>query len=195
MRPLPADLQAGAAVFRYDEQTGERIVLRTGSNHVECHPRDATGFTRCFSVTDGPRRDFIARMSAQGMAGDELQAAVDEAITSGSIKPREFGSISHRLYDKDDRIQLLWIVYLPNATSDVMCMSTASQRDNALDDAGRDAGCAPDDCHQWYRVVQSAELKASVSMNTKKPGKARLFLLCCADQRLTAQTTFFMAVM
>jgi len=40
VRPLPADLQAGAAVFRYDEQTGERIVLRTGSNHVECHPRD-----------------------------------------------------------------------------------------------------------------------------------------------------------
>jgi len=26
----------------------------------------------------------------------------------------------------------LWIVYLPNATSDVMGMSAASQRDNAL---------------------------------------------------------------
>jgi hypothetical protein len=36
--PLPEDLRDGAAVYRYDDDTGERIVLRGGTNHVECRP-------------------------------------------------------------------------------------------------------------------------------------------------------------
>ena len=43
--PLPEDLRAEATVYRYDEDTGERITLRAGSNHVECTPTDDEGFT------------------------------------------------------------------------------------------------------------------------------------------------------
>lgn len=132
VRPLPEDLKAQATVFDYDTQTGERMVLRQGSNHVECRPKDERSFTRCFPVGDAGRRDFIAKLTAQGKSSEEIDEAVAQAIASGNIKPREFGSISYRLYDEADRIQLLWIVYLPNATSDMMGMPTGSQRDNAL---------------------------------------------------------------
>ena len=42
--PLPEDLRDGAAVYRFDDETGERIVLRQGTNHVECQPKNADGF-------------------------------------------------------------------------------------------------------------------------------------------------------
>jgi hypothetical protein len=45
------------------------------------------------------------------------------------------GSIAYRLYEEDDRLKLLWVLRLPNATSAELGMSTAAQRDNSL--AGR----------------------------------------------------------
>lgn len=129
--PLPEDLRAEATVFTYDDN-GDRVVLRQGSNHVECRPKDERNFTRCFPVDEADRRDFIAKLSAQGLEGDDLQAAIAEAEANGTIKPRVFGSMSYRKYDEGDRIQLLWIVYLPNATSDVLGMPTGSQRDSSL---------------------------------------------------------------
>ena len=36
--PLPENLKAGATVVTHDPDTGERIVLRQGSNQVECNP-------------------------------------------------------------------------------------------------------------------------------------------------------------
>ena len=47
--PLPEDLRAGATVYKYDPKTGERIVLRKGTNFVECTPRGADGFTWCYN--------------------------------------------------------------------------------------------------------------------------------------------------
>ena len=38
--PLPADLRAGATVLTYDKATGERQVLRQGTNALECQPKD-----------------------------------------------------------------------------------------------------------------------------------------------------------
>ena len=65
--PLPDDLKEGATVFRYDSDSGERIVIRQGSNQVECQPRDEEGFTRCGPVAEGPRRDLSSKLSAQGL--------------------------------------------------------------------------------------------------------------------------------
>ena len=80
--PLPEELRADATVFFYDE-SGERVVLRTGTNHVECQPKHVDGYTRCSSTSSSERTDFTARMTAQGMSGEELQAALDEAEMNG----------------------------------------------------------------------------------------------------------------
>ncbi|MBT5032175.1 MAG: hypothetical protein HOM55_07760 [Proteobacteria bacterium] len=135
--PLPEDLRADATVFNYDTDTGERIVLRVGSNHVECQPKNDDGFTRCYPVSDAARRDYSAKLSAEGLSGDELQNAMAAAVESGEVPARAFGSLMYRLYDKDDRIQLLWVVMLPNATSENLGMPTGSQRDNSLAGQGR----------------------------------------------------------
>jgi DNA-binding transcriptional MerR regulator len=131
--PLPDDLKADATVFEYDPDTGERIVLRQGSNHVECQTRNPeTGFTLCFGVADAARRDLTAKLRAQGMSDDEVDEALAAAEAQGRVEPAPFGSLLYRYYDKDDRIQLLWVVRLPNATSEQLGMPTASQRDNSL---------------------------------------------------------------
>lgn len=135
VRPLPEDLRAGATVFRYDPATGERIVLRQGTNHVECRPKDEEGFTRCSPAANASRSDLSAKLRAQGMSGDELSAALADAEKKGLVNPPIFGALSYRLYDEPDRIQLLWIVSVPNATPEQLGMPTGSQRDNAL--AGR----------------------------------------------------------
>jgi hypothetical protein len=135
--PLPEDLRAEATVYTYDEDTGERIVLRAGSNHVECQPRNDEGFTMCFPKSGAARRDLTAKLTAEGLSGDELQAALEAAERAGTIDPPIFGSVMYRLYDNDDRIQLLTVVMVPNATAEQLGMNTGSQRDNALAGKGR----------------------------------------------------------
>lgn len=136
--PLPEDLRAASTVFTYDADTGERVVLRAGTTHVECRPKDEeTGFTRCYGTASAARRDLSARLSAEGLSGAELQAELSAAEQSGRIAPRAFGTVSYRLYDEDDRIRLLMIVSVPNATAAQLGMPTGSQRDNSLAGRGR----------------------------------------------------------
>ena len=59
---LPADLRAGATVVTYDPATGERKVLRQGTNFLECQPRMDDGFTRCYNKSMAPRRDIEAKL-------------------------------------------------------------------------------------------------------------------------------------
>ena len=61
---LPQDLRAGATVVTYDPATGARKVLRQGTNFVECQPRMADGFERCYNKAFAPRRDFEAKLRA-----------------------------------------------------------------------------------------------------------------------------------
>ena len=129
--PLPEDLRAEAGVYEYDDN-GERVTFREAGNHVECRPRDENGFTTCTSTVTAARRDLSAKLSAEGLSGGELQAAMASAEEAGEVDPMPMGSMFYRAYDKDDRIQLLWVVFLPNAASDVLGMSTLSQRDNSL---------------------------------------------------------------
>ena len=129
--PLPEELRADATVYTYDEN-GERVVLRAGSNHVECQPKNADGFTRCAPVSESQRADFSARLAAQGLAGDALQEALMDAEADGLIPPATFGALRYRLYEENDRIQLLWVVSLPNAVSEDLGMPVASQRDSSL---------------------------------------------------------------
>lgn len=133
--PLPEDLRAEATVYTYDESTGERITLKEGSNHVECRPTDAEGFTRCNPIYLRGRNDLTAKLRAQGLEGDALNAALQQAEDEGRIAPRRFGSLSYRRFDTPDRIQYLFVISLPNATPEELGMPTGPQRNNAL--AGR----------------------------------------------------------
>jgi hypothetical protein len=134
--PLPPDLRADATVFEYDED-GTRMVLRQGSNQVECMPRDEDGFTWCYPTSTQLRRDYQAALSAKGLEGEELQAAMREAEENGTVDPLPAGAMIYRHYDKDDRIQLLWVVMLPGMMAEDLGMSLESQRDPSLAGMGR----------------------------------------------------------
>jgi hypothetical protein len=131
--PLPEDMRAGATVFKYDAKTGERVVLRPGTNALECTPRGADGFTWCYNKVTAPRRDMSAKLRAQGKDDKAVQAALEEATKSGALKPTPFGTMSYRLYGKRDRIQLLWVLSVPGATPDTIGVTTASAREDALE--------------------------------------------------------------
>jgi hypothetical protein len=134
--PLPEDLRAGAAVYTYDKATGARKVLRPGTNFVECMPRGDDGFTWCYNKVTAPRRDLQAKLRAEGKTDKEVQDAVAAATAAGTIKPTPFGTMSYRLYGKTDRIQLLWVMSVPNATPESIGVSEGSQRDEALKGQG-----------------------------------------------------------
>jgi len=135
--PLPDDLRAGATVYRYDPKTGDRVVLRKGTNFVECTPRGPDGFTWCYNVAGAARRDFTAKLRAQGKSDKEVQGAVAAATQDGTLKPTPFGTMSYRLYGKKDRIQLLWVLSVPGATPETIGVSDGSGRDEAIAGDGR----------------------------------------------------------
>ena len=133
---LPPDLRAGATVVTYDAGTGARKVLRQGTNFIECQPRMADGFTRCYSKSLAPRRDLEAKLRAETKTDEQIQQAVNAAVKAGTLPPAAKGMMSYRGYDKRDRIQNLWVISLPNATPEAVGVSTASQRDAALEGKG-----------------------------------------------------------
>ena len=135
--PLPEDLRAGATVFTYDKATGARNVLRPGTNVIECMPKGDDGFTWCYNKVTAPRRDLTATLRAEKKSDKEIQEAVAAATAAGTIKPTPFGTFSYRLYGKKDRIQLLWVMSVPNATPESIGVSQGSQRDDAIKGDGR----------------------------------------------------------
>ena len=134
--PLPEDLRAGATVYKHDPKTGDRIVLRKGTNFAECTPRGADGFTWCYNQVTGPRRDFSAKLRAQGRTDAEVTAAVAAAAKAGTLAPTPFGTMSYRLYGKTDRIQLLWVLSVPGATADSIGVSDTDHREDAINGRG-----------------------------------------------------------
>jgi len=131
LKPLPEDLKAGATVYMYDKN-GDRKILREGTNAVECSPKEEDGFTRCTSIVTRERRDFQAKLKAQGKKPEEIQAAVAAATKEGKLKPVPFGTMSYRYSDDDKRIKVLWVMSVPGATTATLGVSTTSQRDAAL---------------------------------------------------------------
>ena len=129
---LPEDLRPGATVVTYDAATGARKVLRAGTNFVECQPRMADGFERCYHKSLAPRRDLEAKLRAQKKSDEEIQQAVQMAIKAGTLPPPPKAMMSYRGFDKSDRIQNLWVMSVPNATPESVGVSTASQRDAAI---------------------------------------------------------------
>lgn len=130
--PLPLDMRAGATVYTYDE-SGARKVLRAGTNQIECMPRGADGFTWCYNKAGGPRRDLAAKLRAEKKTDKDIAEAMAAATKAGTVKPTEFGTMSYRLYGKPDRIQLLWVLSVPNATPESIGVTTASAREDALE--------------------------------------------------------------
>jgi hypothetical protein len=133
---LPADLRAGATVVTYDPVSGDRQVLRQGTNFVECQPRMDDGFSRCYNKSLAPRRDLEGKLRAQKKSDKDIQDAVAAAVKSGAIPAPAKGMMSYRAYDKRDRIKDLWVMSLPNATPESVGVSTTSQRDAALEGKG-----------------------------------------------------------
>ncbi len=137
VQPLPDDLKAGATVVSYDEKTGDRVVLRQGTNFIECQPKAKDGFVRCYNKVLSPRRDMEAKLHAQGKSDKEVTEAIQAALKDGRLKPPPFGTISYRYSDDPQRIKLLWVISVPNATPEQLGISTASQRDAALKGNGK----------------------------------------------------------
>jgi hypothetical protein len=74
--PLPEDLRANATINVYDAK-GDRKILRTGNNMVECMPKDPeTGFMRCYNKITAARRDLEAKLKARKMPDQEITAAM-----------------------------------------------------------------------------------------------------------------------
>ena len=135
--PLPEDLRAGATVYEYSPATGERRILRQGSNFVECQPKGEDGFTWCYNKSTAPRRDLQAKLKAQKKSDKEIQDAVAAATKDGTIKAPAWGTMSYRLSGDEGRIKLLWVISVPNATPEQVGVSTVSQRDAALKGNGK----------------------------------------------------------
>jgi hypothetical protein len=137
LKPLPNDLKDGAAVVTYDAVTGARQVLRQGTNAIECQPKAADGFIRCYNKMLAPRRDLEAKLHAEKKSDAEIEAAIAAALKAGTIKPPQFGMMSYRYSDDPKRIKLLWVMSVPNATTESIGVSTLSQRDAALKGEGQ----------------------------------------------------------
>ena len=136
--PLPEDLKAGATVVTYDPDTGERIVLRQGTNQVECNPPDMEAMqTTCYGKSAAPQFDLMAKLAAEGKSPEEVQAGVAAAREAGTLQPPTFGTMGYALRHTDQRIGLLWVMLVPGATSESIGVSTESQRNNALKGQGR----------------------------------------------------------
>ena len=133
--PLPEDLRDGATVLVYHPDTGERIVIRPGSNAIECIPGNPAD-TRCFNQVMGPANDLRAKLQAEGKSNEEIAAALGAARESGAVPTAPYGTMMYLLRHNDDQIKLLWVMLVPNATSDSIGVSTNSQRVNALQGHG-----------------------------------------------------------
>src|SRR5215471_1735045 len=83
VQPLPDDLKPGATVVSYDEKTGERHVLRQGTNFIECQPKAKDGFVRCYNKVLGPRRDMEAKLRATGKSDEDVTKEVQAALKDG----------------------------------------------------------------------------------------------------------------
>ena len=132
---LPEDLRAGATVVTYDA-SGARQVLRQGTNFIECQPRMADGFTRCYNKSMAPRRDLEAKLRAEKKTDEEIQKAIAAAVQAGTLAASPKGMMAYRGYDKRDRIQKLWVMSVPNATPESIGVSEGSQRDEAIKGQG-----------------------------------------------------------
>jgi len=136
LKPLPDDLKAGATVVSYDEKTGERMVLRQGTNFIECQPKAKDGFVRCYNKVLSPRRDMEAKLRAQGKSDEDVTKEIQAATKDGRLKSPPFGTMSYRYSDDPGRIKLLWVMSVPNATPESIGVSEGSQRDEALKGQG-----------------------------------------------------------
>lgn len=133
---LPPDLRAGATVVTYDAATGARKVLREGTNFIECQPKMADGFERCYNKTLAPRRDMEARLRAEKKTDEQVSQAIAAAVKDGTLPPSPKGMMSYRNYDKKDRIQHLWVWSTPGSTPESVGVSIESQRSAALEGRG-----------------------------------------------------------
>jgi hypothetical protein len=119
------------------QRSGDRVVLRAGTNFLECTPKDKDGFAWCYNKVTAPRRDMQAKLRAQGKSDKEVTEAIQAALKDGRLKPPPAGTMSYRYSDDPGRIKLLWVVSVPGATPESIGVSTESQRDAALKGNGK----------------------------------------------------------
>ena len=94
-----------------------------------------------FPTKDTPlpqgKNGWVLLLDEMNSAAKAVQAAMAEATKNGTISESPYGVMSYRLYGKRDRIQLLWVLSVPGATTDSIGVSTVSQRENALEGRGQ----------------------------------------------------------
>ena len=131
--PLPENLKAGATVVTHDPDTGERIVLRQGSNQVECNPPDMDAMqTACYGKSMAPLMDRVAKLTAEGNEDPFGAALADETLPE-----IPYGTMTYNLRHDDRRIKLLWAMFVPGATSESIGVSTITERNDGLKGTGR----------------------------------------------------------
>ena len=124
--PLPENMRADASVFTYDED-GSRQVLRQGSNAVECKIKDENAHTWCYPKSSAANRDYQAKLQAEGLEEEELQAAMAAALASGEVTPTIPGSLFYRLDENEGRMKLLWALILPNLSAAEIAASSGRE--------------------------------------------------------------------
>ncbi|MFP5206383.1 MAG: hypothetical protein ACLGSH_13585 [Acidobacteriota bacterium] len=134
---LPPELRADATVVTYNPETGARTVLRQGTNSLECEPaHQPGGFINCYSDLVAPRRELEAKLRAQKKTDKEIDEEVAAETKAGTLKEPPFGTMYYRLATKPGVIKWLWVLAVPNATTQSIGVSTKSQRDAALQGHG-----------------------------------------------------------
>ena len=129
--PLPENMRANASVITYDEN-GARQVLRTGASNLECRTKDENEHTLCYPKSMATRRDFGARLTAQGLEPDEIRAAEAAALAAGEIEHYATGSMLYRLDESKGGMKLLWVLILPNSMAADLGISNAGRFKSAV---------------------------------------------------------------
>ena len=126
VQAAPEDLREAATVLGYAD-TGETVVLRKGTNHINCladKPGDETYSVACYHKDLEP---FMARgreLSKEGYEGEERHQIrwkdVDEGRIAMPKEGRMLYVLSGKEYDAESKLvlepYLRWVIYLPYAT-------------------------------------------------------------------------------
>ncbi len=127
---LPAPLQAGAGVVRFEK--GEQIVLKASTNGILCRaddPDKAGIDVWCYheSHDDYARRWF--ELAASGMTGDKVNEQIVAEIEDKSLAWPDL-AVNYNLRGPSlDTAMLLTVIYMPYATGDAIGITEERQFD------------------------------------------------------------------
>lgn len=133
--PLPESARQGATVVTHDAK-GNPKVLRQGNNGITCAPSRVLPLieglspggefnVQCYGKGLAREHQMMVKLLAEGKSGKDTATAVQAAVDSGSLQPPPAGTMGYYKFGKTAADALvLWILYLPNATSESLGLPT-----------------------------------------------------------------------